>query len=52
MKAHHKQIWGLLMAFFCSFSILSPAWGLPVIGRADTFEDGTTMPFTVESEAA
>ena len=40
MKVYTKLLWSLL---FCSTAIFTLAWGLPVIGRIDTFENGTTQ---------
>lgn len=47
MKAQTKFVWSL---FLCCAAILALAWGLawglPVVGRVDTFDNGTTQGWT------
>jgi len=40
MEKRHFLLW---TSVFYIFSILAPAWALPVVGRVDTFENGTTQ---------
>ncbi len=40
MRVYSASVWSLL---FCVAVMLAPAWGLPVVGRVDTFENGTAQ---------
>lgn len=40
MRRCTSLLWSLL---FCSAGVITLAWGLPVVGRIDTFENGTTQ---------
>lgn len=43
MKTPFLPVSSLILAILCAISCLSSAWALPVVGRTDTFENGTTQ---------